>query len=297
MKKVVSFAVLAVILFLSGCVGPTQMFTGPAVDMKLTRYPTEPLGNNEPFNVVVLLKNSLPREVEGELCVEDSVSDALGGIRKDCKSIILEKAQSSAAFTDVTEELVVFPNEDGYYSYAGIRPELYHNGNVIATLKFGVNSYASAELCVKKYDSSADCDDKEIIKKIQQEKLPVVVDKIEKTVSAFGSQARVSLRIYLKKAEDGDMIDSSLVAASSSELLEAQKIGFRADFMGREMICSGVIGGKTEFESNEKLIKCETSLNLNQDYLDGRAEVNLRYGFRMVDSSPSYELREEGYYA
>ena len=242
------------------------------------------------FQVGVALRNSMLNDVDGELCVYDSLSDRYGGIpSNECRSISLVAAENiDGKMIPAAEESFIFSG----YSYTNLQKDISQTTTISAILKYNVESVADTQLCLKRDAKvKASCVDNEVITKLNVNPSPVVVSKIEKNVLyGGGGNVGVNLNIYLKKIDDGGVISKDALFNTDEE--SKNEIDYAVGFVGGQRFdCNPA--GKIIFEGSEKIIRCRATVNIQQDYINDPFAVVLRYGFRKVITTGAINVRKE----
>ena len=100
--------------------------------------------------------------------------------------------------------------------------------------------------------------------------------------------------IHLKQVEDGIILSRDNLYQGVSE---QGKVEFEAGFYGGETFqCTPVNQGRIDFREKQKVIKCMTTVNIEQEYVQEPLVVNLGYGFKKTANIPEIELNAEEIY-
>ena len=260
----------------------------------ITPQAADELTDFSQFQVGVALRNSMLNDVDGELCVYDSLSDRYGGIpSNECRSISLVAAENiDGKITPAAEENFIFPGDVNSYSYTNLQKDISQTTVISAILKYNVEAVADTQLCLKRDAKvKASCIDNEVITKLNVNPSPVVVSKIEKNVLyGGGGNVGVNLNIYLKKIDDGEVISKDALFNPSEE--SKSEIDYAVGFVGGQIFeCTPA--GRIIFEGSEKIIRCRATVNIQQDYINDPFAVVLRYGFRKVITTGAINVRKE----
>ena len=72
------------------------------------------------------------------------------------------------------------------------------------------------------------------------------------------------------------------------------RVEFSAGFYkGENFKCTPVVDGKIDFREKQKVIKCATIYNLNQEFIEEPLIVTVNYGFQKTASIPEINLKAE----
>ena len=294
---------LVIVLGIEGCEGLGKSSSGgydqEGLRMSFIEGVTPQSGDEltdfSQFQVGVVLRNSMLNDVDGELCVYNSLSPRYGGIpSNECRSVSLVAAEKiDDRIIPAAEENFIFPGDVNSYSYTNLQKDISQTTVISAILKYNVEAVSDTQLCLKRDAKvKASCADNEVITKLNVNPAPVVVSKIEKNVLyGGGGNVGVNLDIYLKKISDGEVISKDALFNPSEE--SKNEIDYAVGFVGGQKFeCNPA--GKIIFEGSEKIIRCRTTINIQQDYVNDPFAVVLKYGFRKVLTTGAITVRKEG---
>lgn len=302
MKKI---GLVILMLFISSCTLPNLPFgggqiisTGKGVKLEFLDYPKGQLDENEPFALYLRITNNSPEPVEGTLCLYDTPSERFGGIpAEECQDVSLEPAIEMTDFFEAQQDDYYFPSKGGTYFYKNLHTDLKQTTSISVMLRYTIKTTSAASVCILKprittEDYPSGCAKDYTITSIKQPSTPIQVTKIEKQSSSIGEdQVKLIFTIYLEQKEDGILLNKEDIyeIVSSKPMIE-----FSAGFYnGPNFKCTPVVNGKIDFREKQKVIKCATIYNLNQDFIEEPLVIEFNYGFQKTASIPEIELKAE----
>lgn len=248
------------------------------------------------FQVGVSLRNSMLNDVDGELCVYDSLSDTYGGIHgNECKVVSLVAAEKiDDEIKASPEEDFIFPSDSGTYSYTNLQKGISQNTIISSVFVYNVKAVANTQICLKRearidVPKGISCEDHETITDLSVNPAPVIVTKIVKRVLYGGDKVGVNVDVHLKKIGVGDVVSKDSiynVDELKNELNYA--VGFAS---GQRFTCNP--RDMIIFDENERIIRCSATLNIQQDYINDPFIVVLDYGFRESITTGAIKVRKE----
>lgn len=305
-KKVLIIGIIILALFITSCsvpsdlsflsFGSSQTSTGKGVKLEFVDYPKGELTDNEQFRIKAMVTNYGQIPIDGSLCLYDTPTDRLGGIPpQQCRPIHLDKAEEiSDGKSAPSQQEYYFPDSDaGFFSYHSIPTDIPASSIIYADFTYAVFDKASAQVCVKSMQADqknipVPCDDTQTITKINQGDLPVKVSKVEKQSSPLGSnQALLKLKVYIQKDEEGDIVPPENY---QDQRFALPMVDFKLSMGGNAFTCSPLKNGAFELSQSEKVINCQATINLGQDYVYDTLVIELGYGFRKTISLPEIKL-------
>lgn len=308
-KQFVIFLLISLVFIMGidGCQIPdfqgtttSDSYDADGLDMRFIKgvTPTS-LSDVSEFQVGVSLRNSMLNDIYGELIIYDDLTDTFDGIpdRGDKQIVQLDSAEY------IKGDIIPSPEEEfifGYYAYNNLGAIIEPDVGIRAVLSYNVDYLAHTQLCLKrnariKVPNRVPCDDYETITDFNVNPAPVVVSKIEKSVSYGERGVNVNLDIYLTKVyRDGTYNKGDVV--SKDALYNPDEINkdiyFEVGFSkGQKFTCNP--NGIISFDKNEKVISCRSTLNIQQDYTNDPFIIILNYGFRESITTGAIQIKKE----
>ncbi len=248
--------------------------------------------NTPVFRVGLVLINNLENDVNGELCIRDTLSDSFGGIQaRECNNFFIRGKEESGA-AERTE--VYFPVGGGSYEYDQL-PHLVENTQILAELSYEMETRILADICLNGNPAipveDLVCDPNEI-KITKKEFAPVTITDIQPRIQPLSdNQVSVSLKMKIKKANDGDIVaveDLGHDVIEKKHLLDifVSIYGTPGEFRCTPSNKEGRIRvDRAVMKGNQREIECDAQVTLtDQNYVDS-LEITLRYGYEVVKNS------------
>ncbi len=301
---------VALLIFISSCsnlYGNQQGTDVGGVDMRFipgfipdtfTNIPV----NTPSFRVGLELINNLERDVNGDVCIYDTLSDTFGGVQgKDCKDFSIRGKEESIR---ADKEIVYFP-DSGTYIYDNL-PPYTESMQLLAELSYAMETEVLADICLNK-DPTLPVEelicDPNSVKITKKELAPVTITSIEPRIYSLGEQTAVNLKMKIKKASEGDVvaIESLGPEVFNKKHLMNLDIGIAGTPGTFECIPSEPDGrirvDNVLMKNNVREIECNAQVTLsttNPNYKDTLI-VNMRYGYEVLTSSRvvPFEFRQD----
>ena len=280
---------LAFLILISSCTGPGKesVETG-GVDFSYTIPNT--LKNNVPFTINLDLINHMPRDVDLELCLQDTrpPSDTTI-VGKECEM----KSINAGAETDEGIE----PNHDdlsfGPYTYYGLEDDeiislILNMGYFIDRATFieaicifsptteEINSGHAEDL-----DTCLVYENSNLKDFTESENVPVVVDSIEKEVYSLGANsARLDLKFHLSKTKEGTVYDIGEEGDAGYVYVDIDLQGTNVNFD-----CGRFIeNGRVKLVNGEREVSCyaEVPAMENSAYQEN-LNIKLSYYYKVTE--------------
>ena len=292
MKKRAILLILGLFL-ISACTlpffGQTQPSAGEGLKIEFTTFPST-LYENTPFQVGVKITNFVKSDVKGYLCITDYGDPAsYGGITEgQCTNAFIPSAYDVSAGTLESEEIEYsFPLTGGAFEYINLDKDFKTDVTVAAIFNYDVITTAQTNICVRNPLLSSSikeipCEIKEKISSISQPDMPIEVAQIDKNIMGTAdNQAKLVLAIFLKKVQDGYIIDYKNLEAGMPSKDSAIDVDIR--FGKEKMLCKPLDQGKLKFmNKDERVLTCELNIPLHQEFLQQPLFINLHYGYQML---------------
>ncbi len=280
-------------LFLSACqTGEVSTNLGGINLEFLKNQPPQEIYENSNFVVGLKLKNSLPQAVEGvEVCVSDIISSEHGGIvGEECDSISMYSAEHREGMISYEEQVLYFPKDGQAYAYKdmGLGPD---QTTIIAEVKYPVKTTSTLNICLKK-DPTQDiaeisCETNSVFTKndISDQFSPVVLDKLESTITAEGNSNRIFLDLYFKKSGTGEVF---------SEGDDQNMMQFKITLGTKDVSfqCNTKKEGYLQFNELSEMVTCNGLLELNEHVEVNSLKVETSYDYKVKITNSLIKIKK-----
>ena len=270
-KKIIILAILLV--FLTACsTGGPQQGKGTPDGLHITFLefqPRDELRENEVFDIGLKLENRAECEIQGEICVRDTLAESISGIQDDCQAFSLRKKEG----TNIDSQNIYFPDN----VYESVSGDL--SSSIIAKAEYSCSIELTPQICIKpSIGDESICKTKETISPSSTglKPAPITVASIDKTlIPQRGDEIKLDLGIHLRKMAEGE---------SNSFMISAEYEGYGP------LTCRNL--DKLDFKKNtENVINCEIPLNVN-DIEVNPLKVTLNYIYETSKSKQIKILKE-----
>ena len=267
-----------IIFLLSACDTETKSSNSETeIDLGfLKNQPPSQIYENSNFIVGLNIKNNFPQKIESlSLCVSDIVSNEHEGIMGlDCQNINIHSAQELDGQIYPEEQIIYFPSEGSYsYKNMDLGPDEI---TIFAQATYRLKTEFSLILCLKK-DPTLEidgvlCETSSVFdaSDISNTPAPIVLDKVETTLTSEGTKNRVFLDFNFKKLGEGEVFfqdeGDNLVRFEIS--LGNKQVNFQCNSKNNDFL---------EFDQNSEIISCNTLIELNEQIEVNLLKVDLNY--------------------
>lgn len=257
----------------------------------LTSQPPTELYEDQQFRVGLNVKNYDTKQKDVMICVYDTLSDYFSGIpADDCRPTKIEAAEISGDNILPFDERVYYPSRDEFYTYENIEKDM--SSIIFADIYYKHKTKASANICLKRdleTQTGVNCEatSKETV---ENSNGPVQVSNLVKTIYPMDNN-KIKLILKFDVSNTGSGKVSTREAARSKENIESF-VTVKIDLAGitDEFKCAETTKGKFELKLNQKTIKCEADINIEQEYIVNPVEITLDYEYTTQISSSSIKL-------
>lgn len=301
MRKIIIPLIL--LCFLSSCLNQvTPIEEGEDIKLSLVDYPTGELYTNiDQFRLEVEIQNKAKNQVQGILCVSDSLSDSFGGISSgECQDVVLEEAEEIDGTIYPQSKTAFFPSGSrAAYQYTQIPQEdISETVSISTSFQYEITSTASSKVCLKSPLLKEDeiivsCPKETTISDFEQDRTPLMIDSIEQTVNTISdSEIKLNLNIKIKQEEEGVLLSYNQPYYQEIEDLYPQ-VGFKIALDNQDIFnCVGLKGNNLEFKGSETVIKCSATVPVTQDFIEKRLDIYLGYGFKLRTEPIQIKLKK-----
>jgi|SRR3989344_3176408 len=279
--------------------GSSSVSGGSGINMKFIDAPKngEEIIGGDTFSIVLRVENGIPGKtgLTGTVCLRDSTTDTYGGIPSNtCRPVNLRAADITSTGILSTFDELRFP-EVGFYSYHNLDPLLSLDNQVYADFNYDIETTSVGNICVSRPRSSSPsipsgCGDTQSVSLTQPSGVPLVASVTVAKSRITDDEIRLRFDIAIRNSGRGRILSpDSFISAQSTDYPE---VGFSAFVNQAPISCTGVRSGSIELrqEENERVIKCTSSITLDQDYIQVPFNLRLRYGYLDTVLGPRIKL-------
>jgi len=301
MNNILKLVILiAPLLFIAQCAnlgfrGATSSGQGVVAKFLENQPPRDVLYEGQNFRVGLELTNYGLDPVNALVCVYDTPSDYFGGISSNvCEQIDIKKAEKSENKIIPEIQNTFFPSESQSYFYRQITKGM--STNILADVYYPYTTRASAQICLKKDTTiktpGVNCQ-MSSSETLVQDPAPLTVSNLKKDVIPQGNNQILLLLTFNMQAFAGEIFDKDKIGIGTIKD-EDKLVDVFVDLKGMPLIkkfeCNPNKGGRIIFKENQKVIKCQALLNLDQDYIVNPVEIKVSYGHKISVSTGQIPL-------
>lgn len=261
----------------------------------LTNQPPQQLYEGQSFRVGLNIDNYAAEEKEIFLCIFDELGDYFNGIPANtCQTIKLERSDISGDTIIPSKKRVYLPGEEETYVYENVKGSM--NTGMFAELNYQHKTTATSQICIKR-DLEVDVKD-EKCKETTQESVentdgPLKISSLGKTIVPLGKN-KVSVMLELTITNSGSGEVKNKKAVKTKENLDPM-VGIIVNLLGKtkDFECDQTVGGKISFKVNQKTIKCQTTIDMEEPYIMVPVEITLDYGYSISKSTSSISILDK----
>jgi len=294
--KILLFILL---LFLMSCATKQPINEGRDVSLSIIEYPDgEIYPEIDTFKLRIKITNQAKNDIQGILCVSDSLSDNFGGISShECQDVYLEKGELIDEKIIPRSQDFLFPEaKRATYSYIAPNKDISEYISLTTTFQYEIESISSTIICVSNpYLDDPYCNNKEIINNIKRDNTPLIVSKIEKSTNTLSeNEIKLNLKFYLELEENGYLLSKN--SLFSQEKTSYPEIEFRAILNeNEELTCTSLENNIFKFKEDQNIIQCSIILPIQQDFIQLKLDTYLGYGFMLRTEPIQIKLKKEEY--
>ncbi|MDD5650351.1 MAG: hypothetical protein PHF86_08045 [Candidatus Nanoarchaeia archaeon] len=286
-----------VLLISAACTipGGSQTVQNDVVQLNfLTSQPPTELYEGQTFRVGLNVKNYDTKQKDVILCVYDDKNDYFSGIpADDCRPIKIGAGELSGDNIIPFDQKVYFPSQDEFYSYNKLEKDM--TATIVADVYYQHTTKSNVQICIKRdveTVTDVSCDGEE---KITNGPGPVQISNLKKTIYPIdANKVRLMLQFDVQNVGSGKV--STKESARSKENIEPP-IGLKVNLIGitDNFKCTPAnTKGQITLKENQKTIKCEADINIEQDYIINPVEINLDYEYTTkILTSPIKLIKNE----
>ena len=295
MKKLI--ILLSIILLISAaCTLPGQQgeTQNDAVTINfLTNQPPLELYEKQNFRVGLNIKNYAQEKKDVFVCIFDELGDYFNGVPSNtCKSIKLDAAELSGNDVLPSDKRVYWPGEDQTYLYEKIDGTM--STSVFAELSYPHKTVSTSQICIKRdieaetRGVTCDVDSKE---QVENNDAPVKISNLEKRLVPLGkNKVSVMLTFDISNVGSGKVQNKkSLKGREETDPVIDMVINLVGET--NSFKCNPTReDGKILLKENQKPIKCEASVDMEEPYRMVPLEITLDYGYNILTSTNPINL-------
>ena len=271
MKKIILIAFL--LIFLTACGSSNQTGLGKPDGLHITYLESQPrseLRENEFFDIGLNLENKAECDIQGEVCIRDTLAGSISGVEDDCQSFELRKIDNQV----IDSERIYFTDN----VYEDVSGNL--NSNIVARAEYSCSIQLTPQLCIKpNLEDESTCKTRETLTSstLGLRPAPITVTSLDKTLIPQRDGVKLEVAIHLKKMAEGSSDNFNIA-------LEYEGYGL--------LNCRNL--DRLEFKTNtENIINCEIPLNVG-DIEDNPLKIVLNYAYETSKSKKINIIKEEG---
>lgn len=301
MKKEIIF--LSIILLISAaCTLSGQKGSqaqNDAITMNfLTNQPPTELYDSQNFRVGLNIKNYAQEKKDVFVCVFDELSDYFNGIPANtCKDVKLDASELSGDNILPSDKRVYWPGEDQTYMYEKITGSM--STSIFAELTYQHKTVSTAQICVKRdieaETSGVKCD-VDSQEQVTNNDAPIKISNLEKRLVPLGkNKVSVLLNFVITNVGSGK-VQNKKSLKSRDNIDPAIDIAVNLVGKTNSFKCNPTRDdGKILLKENQKTIKCEAPVDMEEPFSMVPLEITLDYGYDILTSvGPINLIGKEG---
>ncbi len=304
MKRVLFL--LPILLFIAACTDnlPSNIpyfqsssgtISEPLIVNFLQNQPPAELYEDGSFRVGLKLTSYSLKELKPSVCISDPLGDYFSGIPSNaCSLVQLAKAEKVSGNIIPDTQEVYFPSISGNYNYKHVTPGL--TSTIIAETYFPYQTIANTQICLKKdinvETPGVPCD-LSSNEKVIQDPAPIIISDIKKDVIPKGDgKITLYLSFTIQNSGSGKVLDPLKVSPFDKDTTDGPYIDLNIKVKGTttSFNCPPNKNKRILLKENQKAIKCEGFMNINQEYVIVPVEITLNYGYKTITSTGSIRL-------
>ena len=250
------------------------------------------LNEGNPFSVKLGLTNYMLNPVQGRVCLRDKTTDTFGGIPssgESCQNFNLGEAEVTKSNGQIFPDSVdyYFPRA-GEYSYRNM-DEISLSNQIFVDLYYTLETVNGVDACIEQRGMNK-CEQTQSLNPKKSD-APLGVSKVTVTQSYSQKDTILNAEIILNKQEEGELLTSD---STISDPLN-QKVFVDVEINRMLARCNVELGGYVVFkkDQNEKVIKCNLPLSLQEEFVNVPITVKMKYTFKKTINGPSFDLKKE----
>ena len=302
--------IISILFLVSACSVTDRFFnnsagssSGKGIVLTIKEAPKQgsTLTENDNFAVVVDVASYVKsdRTINGRLCIRDSSSGAYGGIpSSQCINVDLEPPDEAEGKLFALPERIRFPSQ-GFYYYKDLR-QLPVDNQILLDFYYELLTESGAVACIAMPNVEnvpSNCKGSQALS-VHGQDAPVEVTSIAVTPNTISiNEVNLKIDITLRKTEEGTLYPPGKALSGGSS--PGERIKFAAFANRQALNCQSSSSGFVEFrqDQKEKIIKCTSSLKLQQEFENLPVEVVLEYGFKKIHEGPQFKMKKEEFIA
>lgn len=258
----------------------------------VTNLPPQELSESQSFRIGLNVKNYDTAKKDVLICAWDELGDVFEGIPENsCESVKLEAAELSGENILPTDQKAYFPDKESFYSYKKLTDNM--KTTVFADVSYNHKTKGTAQICIKKdidTETPGVTCDATSNEEISNTAGPIQISNLKKIIfPVSGGKVNVQLQFSVSNVGSGKVINKNTVK-SKEDLEPLVNLNVNLPGLTNNFKCNPTKDNKISFKENQKTIKCEATVNLEQDYIMHPVEITLDYGYNTMISTSSISL-------
>ena len=241
MKKIIIIAIF--LIFLTACSTSQQgRGSGTPDGLHITFLEFQPrseLRQNEYFDVGLKLENKAECDIEGDVCIRDTLAPSISGVQSDCQQFELRKKEGN-----IIDSQNIYFQDNVYESTVG---DL--TSTITAKAQYSCSIQLTPQVCVKpNLEDEKTCKTRETLSQstLGLKSAPITVSSIDKQLIPQREGINLEVAIHLKKMSEG---------SSDNFNINVEYEGYGS------LTCRNI--DRLDFKTNtENVINCGISLNV-----------------------------------
>src|SRR3989344_102792 len=277
MKKIIIILIASVLIFLTACSTSLKQGKGSGIPdgLHITFLESQPrpeLRQNEYFDVGLKMENKAECDIQGDICIRDTLAPSISGINDDCQSFELRKKEDN-----VIDSQNIYFQDNVYESAVG---DL--TSTIIVKSQYSCSIQLTPQVCVKpNLDDEKTCKTRETLSSstIGFKSAPITVTSIDKQLIPQRDGTKLEAAIHLRKMPEGDS--------------DANNFGISIEYEGYGLLTCRNLDRLNFKTSTENVINCEIPLNV-ADIEENPLIITLNYIYETQQSKQIKIVKEEG---
>ena len=234
----------------------------------LELQPRTELRQNEFFDIGLKLENRAECDIQGEICVRDTLAESISGVQDNCQSFELRKKDGNA----IDSGNIYFTDN----SYSSVSGDL--TSTIIAKARYSCSIQLTPQVCVKPtIEDETVCRTKETLSQstLGLRSAPITVSSIDKILIPQKDSIKLETSIHLRKMPEGN----------------SDNFNINVEYEGYgQLNCRDL--DRLNFKTNtENIINCEISVNI-ADIEENPLKISLNYVYETSESKQIIIIKE-----
>lgn len=269
------------------------------IDMNfVTNQPPQEIYEGQSFRVGLNIDNYATAKKDVFFCIFDELGGYFNGIPADtCQTVSLESAELSGDNIVPSKKRIYLPGEEETYVYNNIKGTV--STSIFAELNYQHKTTATSQICVKR-DLETEVKDEKCNEKtqdtVENTDGPLRISNLEKTFVPLGkNKVSVLLKFDVGNVGSGKVKNRNAINNNNKENLDPI-VDFTVNLLGKtkDFDCTPITNGKFSLKENQKTIKCQTTIDMEDSFQMIPLEISLNYGYSISKSTSSINIIGKG---